>query len=395
MIDTTLIAWVLIAAAAIPALWLLTIYRSRIVSVLSAVRKDGAIEADAIPVDTLPAASVVVCAGDDAEALEYLLGKLFEQEYKPGMEVIVVNDGKNEDVKDVVTRMKHVNRLSNLYITFTPPRLRNISHRKLSVTLGIKAAKNPVVVVVNEQSRLYSTQWLLRMMRHFASPEVDVVLGSSLPAYKSDTKPGKRYRSFTHGADAVMWLSAALKGQPYRGDSGNLAFRRELFFTSGGFNGALNLRDGDDDIFINKISTAANTRVELSPHAQVRYRLPSSRHQFRNRRPRRFFTAALLRRSAPRLFGASSLMAYIFVLLTVAAVALSAVQHNWVQLGVSVALILLLWLPLMIAWRKTLRALRCRRTFLALPLMILMRPLTNAFHKLKARHRRQEFYTWS
>jgi glycosyltransferase involved in cell wall biosynthesis len=395
MNNIEILTWVLIAVAVIPAIWLLTVYRSQIAAVMRSVRKCGAIDAAEIPVENLPAASVVVCAGDDAEALEYLLGQIFEQEYAPGWEVIVVNDGKNEDVKDVVTRLKHVRRLSNLYITFTPAALRNVSRRKLAVTLGVKAAKNPVVVVVNEQSRLYSNQWLLRMMQHFASSDVEVVLGSSLPAYKSDKKMGKRYRSFTHGADAVMWLSAALKGRPYRGDSGNLAFRRELFFTSGGFNGALNLRDGDDDIFINKISTAQNTRVELSPQAQVRYRLPSSRHQFNNRRPRRFFTAALLRRTAPRIFGASSLMAYVFVALTVAAVALSAVQQNWVQLGVSVALILLLWLPLMIVWRKTLRALRCRRTFLAVPLMMLRRPLTNFHHKLLARHRRQEFYTWS
>ena len=394
MINMEIATWVLIALAALPALWLLTVYRSQIVSVLRAVRRGAAVDAATIAVEQLPAASVVVCAGDDAEALEYLLGKLFEQDYKPGMEVIVVNDGKNEDVKDVVTRMKHVNRLSNLYITFTPPGLRNISHRKLAVTLGIKASKNPVVVVVNEQSRLYSNQWLLRMMQHFAETEVEVVLGSSLPAYKSDKKMGKRYRSFTHGADAVMWLSAALKGRPYRGDSGNLAFRRELFFTSGGFNGALNLRDGDDDIFINKVATAQNTRVELSPQAQVRYRLPSSRHQFRNRRPRRLFISNMLRRTAPRLFGASSLMAYLFVALTVAAAALSAIQQNWIQLGVTVALIVLLWLPLMIVWRKTLRALRCRRTFLAVPIMMLRRPVTNLHHKLLARHRRNEFYTW-
>ncbi len=58
--------------------------------------------------------------------------------------------------------MKYLRRLDNLYITFTPPVVRNISPRKLSVTLGAKAAHHPLLVMVDEQAQLPSDLWLAR-----------------------------------------------------------------------------------------------------------------------------------------------------------------------------------------------------------------------------------------
>ena len=130
-IDLNLTVWALMAAAAIPMIWLLVFYTRRV-------------------------------ASGNADDLGRLLESLFSQQYGGQMEVIVVNDGKNEEIKDVVTRMKYLRRLDNLYITFTPPVVRNISPRKLSVTLGAKAAHHPLLVMVDEQAQLPSDLWLAR-----------------------------------------------------------------------------------------------------------------------------------------------------------------------------------------------------------------------------------------
>lgn len=264
-IDLNLTVWALMAAAAIPMIWLLVFYTRRVASVARAVRRHT------YPLPETPeGVSVIVHSSGNADDLGRLLESLFSQQYGGQMEVIVVNDGKNEEIKDVVTRMKYLRRLDNLYITFTPPVVRNISPRKLSVTLGAKAAHHPLLVMVDEQAQLPSDLWLARMTAPFADEQIQVVIGSALPDHKADKhRHGRRYRSFTHAADAVMWLSAAIRRRPYRGHGCNLAYRRSLFFDSRGFSSALNLRDGDDDIFINRVTTRDNTAAVVSRDAQI------------------------------------------------------------------------------------------------------------------------------
>lgn len=50
----------------------------------------------------------------------------------------------------------------------------------------------------------------------------------------------------------------------------NLAYRKELFYREKGFSAHLNLQRGDDDLFINHVATAENTRVETDADAIVR-----------------------------------------------------------------------------------------------------------------------------
>lgn len=386
--------WGLCGLALAAALWLLTAYRARIARVTSAIRRQTASPFNPSPRPMPPAVSVVVVAGDDATALEALLAKLFEQEWEGEMEVVVVNDGKNDDIKDVVTRIKHLQHRPDLFITFTPPGLRNISHRKLALTLGIKAAHNPVIITLGEQSRIYSTQWLGRMTEPFGREETEVVIGSALPAAKFDRGPGARYRSFTHGHDATVWLAAALGGKPFRAHRANMAFRRNLFFESGGFSSALNLRDGDDDIFISRICRPGNSAVVCAAQAAVRYARPTSKSEFRDGRPRRMFTSRRAGAApAGRFWGLSSLAAWVMTLAAVGAVGLGIRLHMWIAVGVGAALLLATWTLLALTWRSTLLALRCRPAAAMVVPMVLRRPLTNFIHRLRSRRRRGDYRT--
>lgn len=387
-------AWSLGALALIASLWLLTAYRSRIAGVGAAIRRQTAQAFNPSPKPEPPAVSIVIVAGDHAEALETLLGKIFGQEYPSPMEVVVVNDGKSDEIKDVITRIRHLEHRDNLFLTFIPENLRNVSRRKLALTLGVKAAHNPVIVALTEESKLYSTQWLMRMVQPFMRPEIEVVIGSALPATKFDTGFGRRYRSFTHGHDAAIWLSSALRGKAWRGHRANMAFRTESFFSSGAMSGALNLRNGDDDIFISKLACRDNTEVVCAAQAAVRYAHPTSRQQFRRERPARFFTQRSLR--VPRLFfGASSLAAWTLLLASAGAVALGIYLQDWVISGITAALFILSVVILSLTWRSTLKALRCRPAALGVFPMMLRRPLTNAIHRLRARRNRKDYYTWA
>lgn len=383
------------AVALIAFVWIATFYRCRVSSVGRAIRRQTAAPFNPDPQPARGGVSIVVVAGDDCDALEKLLNRIFEQEFAQPMEVIVVNDGKNEDVKDVVTRMKHLTHRPNLYATFTPPGLRNISNRKLAITLGIKAANYPVIIVVSEQSRIYSTQWLARMVEPFSCAETEVVIGSALPSAKLDSKAGHRYRSFVNGFDAVEWLSAALRGKAYRAHRANMAFTREAFFRVGGFNGALNLRDGDDDIFIAKIAGKKNVAVVCAAQAAVRYTHPDPARLMRDERPARFYTRGKSGRGTSLFFGFSSLMIWLLVLSACFGAVLSGLAGEWIFMGAFVGVLLIAWVLLALMWRKTLLALRCRPIAVMVLPRLLRRPFTNLLHRLYARAHRGEYLTWT
>jgi cellulose synthase/poly-beta-1,6-N-acetylglucosamine synthase-like glycosyltransferase len=49
----------------------------------------------------------------------------------------------------------------------------------------------------------------------------------------------------------------------------NMAYRKSLFFQSGGFTHLMNNRAGDDDLFVNHVATKNNTTVALSRESYV------------------------------------------------------------------------------------------------------------------------------
>ncbi len=373
---TALCSW-LAGGSVATAAWLLTAYRGRVNSVRRATLR-------ATTTEPTQGISVIVVSGGDAEALSSLLPQLLDQQINVPFEVIVVNDGKNEDVKYAVDRLRYERRPDNLKITFTPPESRNVSHRKLSITLGIKASRQPVQVILNETCTVASPTWLSRIAAHFNNPATEVVIGCALPEDMHN-----RYRTFTHGADAVQWLSAALRGATTRGERANLAYRRQTFFDSRGFSSALNLRYGEDDIYIRRIATPGNVAVELSPEAMVRYASPSEKDVYVHTRPRRMELSP----GHYRLFDVSLVMLYLLCLCGVAGAALSFLCGEWILGAVAAVATLATWITLSATWRRTLRAIGSRPTTLMVIPMLLRRPWTNLRHRFLGRRRHLTYRT--
>ena len=91
----------------------------------------------------LPPLSVILCARNEADNLRKILPAILEQDY-PQFEVIVINDASTDETEDVLGYMEE--KYPHLYHSFTPDSARYISHKKLALTLGIKASKHDWLV---------------------------------------------------------------------------------------------------------------------------------------------------------------------------------------------------------------------------------------------------------
>ena len=95
----------------------------------------------------------------------------------------------------------------------------------------------------------------------------DIVLGFSPYFYeKGHVNRLVRFDTLFNG---LHYLGAALCGHPYMGVGRNLAYRKALFFESGGFTHLMTNRAGDDDLFVNHVATKANTAVALDRDSYV------------------------------------------------------------------------------------------------------------------------------
>lgn len=337
----------------------------------------------------LPSVSIIVYADDEASHLKHLLTQLLNQEYLGNFEIIVVNDGASETTRDLVSQLELT--YPNIYLTFTPDRSRNLSRKKLAITLGIKASRYEIITLVNANSRINSPHWLSLMARNF-NENTDVVIGYATPSVDADKSIGRRRRAFDRVAEAVTYLSAAIGKSPYRGFSYNIAYRRKCFFDNKGFSNSLNLHYGDDDVFINEITNSRNTSVELSPESIVECHFDSVKEAHRILKRRYSYTARFIRKGARCFFGFCSLLFWTWLLASIAAIVISL--PNLFPAAIIVVLSITLWIPVILTWRKAMSALKSRRMFLTIPWFIMTRPFYNARYKFNSRRNYRQNHTW-
>lgn len=381
----------LLCAAFVCLLIILTIYLLRVHKVTTFRRKCDAAD-EAVSEDKFRPASIVVYSQDEADQLAELMPQLLGQEYPAPFEVIVVNEGESVDVRDVVAALQ-LNH-PNLYLTFTPDGARNLSRKKLALTLGVKAAKYDVVVLTTAVSIIDSPLWLRRMMRNFnENPDVEVVLGASVANPEDDTAFGAKQRVYDSTVDAVKWLSAAISGNPYRGTEYNLAYLKSTFFRNKGFSRSLNLHFGDDDIFISEIANGDNTAVELSEESIVKVRYGNDPRLYKERALRHIFTEHRIKHRARFLMGFSGALHLLLVAALAAAIAFD--YNNIFTISLSALILIMLFVLDIVIWRGAMQALGARCLMLTIPYYAITRPFRRGVIKIQSYLGRQKEFTWN
>lgn len=202
--------------------------------------------------------SVIVYAHGEPDDLRSNLPVLLNQDYSD-YEIIVVNDGSDADCEDVLKLFS--NEYKNLYYTYVPVDTQYLSHKKLALTMGIKAARHDILLFTEADCRPLSPKWIKSMADSY-TPETDIILGFC--AYRHTKGFLHKLIAYDNLTDGLQMVSSALSRHPFTGNGRNLSYHKELFFAHKGYSKSLNLHAGADDLFINEVSNSTNTQVQLS-----------------------------------------------------------------------------------------------------------------------------------
>lgn len=201
--------------------------------------------------------SVVVCSKNDIEFLKLHLPLILAQDY-PNFEVIVVNDGSWDGTKAFLDKLQVENNL--LRPVHLDKDRNHTAGKKFALTMGIKAAKNEYLLLIDADCKPLSDQWARIMMSHFKDG-IDIVLGFS--PYKKHFGLLNMFIQYETLFVGMQYLSFALKGKPYMGVGRNLAYKKSVFLENKGFAKHINIAAGDDDLLVQSIANKKNTAVAL------------------------------------------------------------------------------------------------------------------------------------
>lgn len=336
--------------------------------------------------------SVIVYCREDAASLARLLATLLNQDYEGEYEVIVVSDGRPDEISDVYNSLSASHR--NLYLTFVPDASHNLSRRKMAITLGIKAANYPVILCT-ESDAVVEKGWVRSVAESF-DESTDVVVTPVTPMELWGSGLPEAVRTLDAATGAVTYLDSALTGHPYRGNSYSLAYRKDLFINHKGFSRSLTLHFGDDDIFVSEIATGDNTRVALGEGSLVRAAWSSPRRGFREMKLRRTFTEQGLGRGARLRMWLGPVLAWIGFAASIGAMACGLATGRGFLPAVLVAVVVAVAYGFIAAskWKGTLELLGLKVAGILVAPAIMILPFYNLTYRILSRRTRTRNYTW-
>lgn len=336
-------------------------------------------------VSDLPSVSVIIVSRDESKNLAKSLPVILNQNY-PNYEVIVVNDGSTDESELLLKTLKK--EYSHLYTTFSPTSYDPASRKQkiLSLTIGIKAANNEVLLFTEADTIPNTDNWIRSMMNQLSSDK-DIVLGYC--RYTVSEEFDNQTALFDNLIFSLQYLSKALMNKPYTGVYRNVAYRKRLFFDNKGFSSALNF-DNAENVFLNHILKKDNAAVSLSPSSFVTCELDSY-YQWKFIKSNYMRAKICFTNFTSKIFSVETYTRYLFYIFTLSTLLYSCFNLLWVYMFVILLLFCSRFLLQYFVLKNASEHFQTKRFCFSIPAMDIIQPYYNSkFYKYSKKTRKRK-----
>ncbi|MBL4605658.1 MAG: glycosyltransferase [Flavobacteriaceae bacterium] len=231
--------------------------------------------------------SVIICAKNEAENLEKLIPLLLKQSY-PKFELVIINDASTDSTLDTIEKFQRKD--SRVKLVNVENNEAFWGNKKYALTLGIKAARYEHLLFTDADCIPASKNWLQMISAQFSETK-SIVLGYGQYQAKKYSLVNLLVRYETL-LTAIQYFSYAKLGAPYMAVGRNLAYTKSEFFKVKGFINHMNIRSGDDDLFIKDAATNTNTTISVHPDSFTISEAPKSVNEWFRQKRRHISTAS-------------------------------------------------------------------------------------------------------
>lgn len=280
--------------------------------------------------------TVLIAAHNEYKNLKNLIPKLFEQDY-PKFDVMIINDRSTDRTKRLLEEMMAIYpKLRSVTVKYTP---NHVTSKKFALTLGIKVAKNDVILLTDADCIPNSDQWIRKMTAPVREEGKTFAVGFS--GYQKESGMLNRWIQFETILTALFYFSFGLWKAPFMGIGRNLSYRKSFFMDVKAFKGIWHLEGGDDDLFVNQYATGSNTAMVIDPSAMTLSIPKSNWSDYLIQKKRHLHAGKFYRGEDKRKIGLFSLSHALFWLGGFGLLVYFGIIQSWEQFSVVFGIILL------------------------------------------------------
>jgi glycosyltransferase involved in cell wall biosynthesis len=214
-------------------------------------------------INVFPGISVVICVRNDSSSLEHFLPSILTQDY-PNYEVIIVNDNSTDDSEHLLLEMQQYHK--HLHVISISTHSPKGNDNRLALAVGIKSAKNNLILMTNADCQPCSSSWI-REMAACTTDKKTIVLGYR--TYKKQKGLLNTLIRFDALHTAMHCFSFALTGCPYMGIKSNMLYSKEMFLQNNDYLSTYKMETGENELFIGNMMNKHNTAISYVYPSQI------------------------------------------------------------------------------------------------------------------------------
>jgi glycosyltransferase involved in cell wall biosynthesis len=210
-----------------------------------------------------PPVSVIICAKNESGYIQQFLQNILTQDY-PDYEVILVNDNSIDDSDGVLKEMQYYHK--RLQVINVSTQLKAANDKRLALSVGIKSAKNDLVLITDADCCPNSLSWIKEMVdcQKGSNP---IVLGYCSYGHKKGLF--NKLISFDVFYTAICYFSFAIAGKPYMGTGKNILFSKTTFLENFNYLSAYRVNAGRNDMIISDMAEDSSIAVSYGQKSQM------------------------------------------------------------------------------------------------------------------------------
>ena len=214
-----------------------------------------------------PFVSVVVAARNEETFIGDCLKGLVSQTYPADrFEVLVIDDNSEDRTPEIVAGI--ASRYAHIRCLPVGNRFPRMVAKKRPMAVGIQEARGEIILTTDADCRVPPT-WISGTVACF-EPDVGAVVGfSQIKAYGSPLTFFERLQGFDFLALMSAAAGSAGIGLPLAASGQNLAYRKALFETVGGFETIGRRPSGDDVLLLQLMRRQGNGRIVFNTHPET------------------------------------------------------------------------------------------------------------------------------